>query len=147
MKENRVLQERIALVEANLSKLARLAKLRMEDFLSDFTKVAAAKHLFQISVETFLDCAYHLIAQRGWPPPGSRRGVIEKLFQEGLIGGQGMERHGELIDLRNRTVHLYLGITDEEVHEILQDRLRDIKLFIEDLLRIEGTARNNRGSL
>lgn len=90
MRGNRVLQERIALIEANLSKLERLAALRREDFLSDFTKIDAAKHLFQISVEALLDCAYHIIAQRRWPPPGSRRGVIEKLFQEDLIGQQAI---------------------------------------------------------
>lgn len=51
-----------------------------------------------------------------------------------------------MIDLRNRIVHLYLGITDEEVYEILQDWLRDIRLFIKDLLRIEGKANNGEGS-
>lgn len=138
MQENRVLRERIGLVEANLSKLERLAALGRKDFLSDFTRVDAAKHLFQVSVEALLDCAYHFIAQRRWSPPGSRREVIAKLFQEGLIGEQDMERYRELIDLRNRIVHLYLGITDEGIYEILQGRLRDIRLFIRDILRIEG---------
>lgn len=42
-------------------------------------------------------------------------------MQEGLIGREEVERYGELIDIRNRIVRLYVGITDEEIYEILQD--------------------------
>ena len=58
-------------------------------------------------------------------------------MQEGLIGREEVEGYGELIDIRNRIVRLYVAITDEEIYEVLQDRLKDIILLVKDLLGIE----------
>ena len=66
-----------------------------------------------------------------------RREAIRKLLQEGLIGREEVEGYGELIDIRNRIVRLYVAITDEEIYEVLQDRLKDIMLLVKDLLGIE----------
>ena len=50
-------------------KLGQLAAVLETKFLRDFTKVESAKHLLQISIESCIDIAHHIIADNGYRAP------------------------------------------------------------------------------
>jgi uncharacterized protein YutE (UPF0331/DUF86 family) len=50
-------------------KLGQLAAVLETEFLRDFTKVESAKHLLQISIESCIDIAHHIIADNGYRAP------------------------------------------------------------------------------
>jgi len=68
-----------------VGKLNHLAALKREEFLSDFTKVESAKHLFQVSVESCIDVANHIIASERFPAPKSYAEAFEILSGQGII--------------------------------------------------------------
>jgi uncharacterized protein YutE (UPF0331/DUF86 family) len=51
-------------LEDYLAKLSILANYSEELFLDDFTKVESAKHLLQVSIETCLGIAHHIVAMK-----------------------------------------------------------------------------------
>lgn len=116
MNRNRVSRGRIGLIEGNLGKLERLIALRREDFLSGpisprlMRQNTSFRSLLRLCL---IVLPFHCPEEMA--PPGSRREVIKKLLQECLMGREEIERYGELIDIRNQIVRLYVGITDDEI--------------------------------
>jgi uncharacterized protein YutE (UPF0331/DUF86 family) len=68
-----------------MEKLSKLAALRQEEFLADFTKVESAKHLFQVSVECCLDVSNHIIASERFRAPKNYAESFEILAEQGIL--------------------------------------------------------------
>jgi uncharacterized protein YutE (UPF0331/DUF86 family) len=68
-----------------MEKLSKLAALRREEFLADFTKVESAKHLFQVSVECCLDVSNHIIASERFRAPKNYAESFEILAEQGIL--------------------------------------------------------------
>ena len=66
-------------------KLNHLASLARKDFLSDFTKIESAKHLFQVSVECCIDVSNHIIASERFRAPKTYAEAFEILAEQGIL--------------------------------------------------------------
>jgi len=66
-------------------KLDKLAEFSEADFLRDFTKVESAKHLLQISIESCLDIAHHLVADGGYRTPEDSYDAFVVLNEEKIL--------------------------------------------------------------
>ena len=56
-------------------------------------------------------------------------GAIEEAFSEELV---------KMAKFRNRLVHLYWEVDDRQLHEILQTRLDDFKIFLDSISTFLG---------
>ena len=117
-----------------VQKLRRLAALTQEEFLSDFTKVESAKHLFQVSVECCLDVSNHIIASERFRPPKSYAESFEILAEQGIIPKSFVAILRQMVQFRNRLVHLYWEVDAEIIYEILQKNLGDFDTFAKNVL-------------
>jgi len=117
-----------------VQKLRRLAALTQEEFLSDFTKVESAKHLFQVSVECCLDVSNHIIASERFRPPKSYAESFEILAEQGIIPKSFVAILRQMVQFRNRLVHLYWEVDSEIIYEILQKNLGDFDTFAKNVL-------------
>jgi len=117
-----------------LEKLKRLAILSREEFLSDFTKVESAKHLFQVSVECCIDVANHIIASERFPVPKSYAESFETLAEKGILPNNFVPTLRQMVQFRNRLVHLYWDVDAEVIHELLQRNLTDFDPFAKHIL-------------
>ena len=59
----------------------------------------------------------------------NEEGALEKDFSDELVN---------MAKFRNRLVHIYLEVENEQVYEILQDRLDDFKKFIDAISNFLG---------
>jgi len=75
----------LANLKGYMEKLSKLAALRREEFLADFTKVESAKHLFQVSVECCLDVSNHIIASERFRAPKNYAESFEILAEQGIL--------------------------------------------------------------
>jgi uncharacterized protein YutE (UPF0331/DUF86 family) len=110
-------------------KLALLAAFPEAEFLSDFTKVESAKHLLQVSVETCLDIAHHIVADGGYRTPQDSYDAFVVLNEEKILPDDFMPTLRQMVSFRNRMVHLYWDVDDRVAYRVVQDNLVDLDRF------------------
>ena len=125
-----------------VEKLKQLAALNREEILSDFTKVESAKHLFQVSVECCIDIGNHIIASERFPAPKSYAESFQTLAKKGVLPQSFVPTLRQMVQFRNRLVHLYWDVDSEVIHELLQRNLTDFDTFAKHILDYMTHAKN-----
>lgn len=110
-------------------KLARLAAFSEIEFLHDFTKVESAKHLLQVSIESCLDIAHHIVADGSYRSPQDSYDAFVVLNEEKILPDDFLPILRQMVGFRNRVVHLYWDVDDGAVYEIVQHHLADLDRF------------------
>ncbi len=118
-----------------VQKLAHLASLPRKEFLSDFTKIESAKHLFQVSVECCLDVGNHIIASERFRSPKTYAETFEILAEQKIIADEFLPTARQMVQFRNRIVHLYWEVDAEVIYDILQKNLEDFATFTSQILK------------
>lgn len=122
----------------SLDQLREIAKGERGAFLKDGTKIGAAKYYLQISIEACIDIGNHIIAALNYRKPKDYRDVFTVLNENDIIPDEFTLTLRQMAGLRNRLVHLYWEVDDEEIYQDLRDELGDFDLYIEritDFLR------------
>jgi uncharacterized protein YutE (UPF0331/DUF86 family) len=118
-----------------VQKLHHLASLARKDFLSDFTKIESAKHLFQVSVECCIDVSNHIIASERFRAPKTYAEAFEILAEQGILAKEFLATVRQMVQFRNRLVHLYWEVDVEVIYDILQRNLEDFETFTKQILK------------
>lgn len=116
-------------------KLSTLARYSKDDFLRDFTKVESAKHLLQVSIESCLDIAHHVVADEGFRTPQDSYDAFVVLNEQGILPNDFMPALRQMVSFRNRVVHLYWDVDAATVYDIVQHNLGDFEAFTDHILR------------
>lgn len=128
-------QDKITRLISEMRKAAgRLYDLKTLDknsFLSDPDKIGSAKYNFVVAIETAIDICNHVISQNGLRAPDDYADAFQVLREQGVFDKDFTNELKEMARFRNRLIHLYWEIDDEQVHEILQSRLSDFKVFLD----------------
>lgn len=130
MVDKAVIQHKINIIENNLLKLNTLAKLPADEFVDKFYYVESAKHLLQVSIEAMLDISHHIIARKRYRVPGSYAEAFVILVENNILPKDKEGSFVKMAKFRNRIVHLYHKIDDEEIYVILQGSLSDLQAFV-----------------
>jgi len=117
-----------------LEKLAILADLPEDEFLNDFTNVESAKHLLQVSIESCLDIAHHIIADEGYRTPVDYYDSFVILQENDILPAEMMPIMRQMVSFRNRIVHLYWEVDDRTIYRILQEDLGGFELYVQYIL-------------
>jgi uncharacterized protein YutE (UPF0331/DUF86 family) len=128
----------IAIILNNLNnyqiKLATLTTYPRKKFLDDFTKVESAKHLLQVSIQSCLDMAQHIIADAGYRVAQDSYDTFVVLNEEQIIPDDFMPSLRKMVSFRNRVVHLYWDVNDDIIYDLIQNNLEDFKIFTAHIL-------------
>ena len=130
MVDKEKIRSKIQTIEGNCAKLKELGKYSLQEFLNDFRNVEAAKHLMQINVKAMIDVANHIAARNRWRTPGTSAEAFALLEQNGYFTVDDLSTFNKMVKFRNRLVHLYHIVDDNELYKILQENLDDFSLFI-----------------
>ncbi len=101
-----------------------------DDFAGDFRNVETAKHLLQVSVEAMLDISNHIIARKRWGLPTKSADSPRILCEQGYFSQEEAELFGRMVKFRNRVVHLYHDVDDEEIYRIIRNNLQGFSQFL-----------------
>ena len=115
-------------------KAAILAGFSQDEFLQDFTRVESAKHLLQVSVQSCLDIAHHIVADEGFRSPQDSYDAFLVLNEESILPDEIMPTLRQMVSFRNRLVHLYWEVDDALVYDILQRHLIDFDIYISHII-------------
>ena len=125
-----VISRRLLSLSDALQQLAsRESTISPDSLSSDPALQAAVERWLQIAVEACIDCAYHVIADRGLTPPDSARSAFEALASHGIIDSELALRLGRAAGLRNILVHDYTRIDRALLASVVHDDLDDLRAF------------------
>jgi uncharacterized protein YutE (UPF0331/DUF86 family) len=129
---NRLLiNQRLALIMGYLSELEKLSQVEREEFVADKIKAGAAESFLRRSLEAIFDIGRHILAKTGSLDMAMEyKAIAAGLVERGIVNRELGLKLKEMAGYRNRLVHLYNEITDEELHQILSEDLPDITEFV-----------------
>lgn len=114
-----------------ISHLKSLGTIDKESFLNDPDKIGSAKYNFVIAIESSIDICNHIISQNSYRAPEDYADTFQVLGEHGAFDKDFVKDLKEMARFRNRLIHLYWEVDDEQVYEILQSRLEDFKTFMD----------------
>lgn len=135
-----VFDRRLERLELAIADLRGIASVEAHAFVTGRPLQAQAERWTQVAVETCLDLAHHLIADRGWPTPSTHREAFRILAKEGVLDEQLAERMAGWAGLRNILVHLYLDVDHGRLHEVLRTELDDLSAYAAAIARASAVT-------
>ena len=121
----------------------RYQSISLEELHTDRDKRNMVLHAMLISIQSVIDIANHIIADKGLRKPSTYRESFEILSEERLIPKVLSDRLSDLAGFRNILVHIYLRLDIDAVYEVLQRDLSALKEYeraVKRLLRGGGTG-------
>ncbi|WP_028309765.1 type VII toxin-antitoxin system HepT family RNase toxin [Desulfitibacter alkalitolerans] len=129
-----LVKQRLALISEYMVELKALAKLSREEFMDKRT-AASVESFLRRSLEAIFDIGRHILAKSGGVNMAHEyKSIAQGLEKYAIISSKLKEQLIKMAGYRNRMVHLYYQISDEELYEIISDNLDDIEKFQEEIL-------------
>jgi uncharacterized protein YutE (UPF0331/DUF86 family) len=115
-----------------LRRLEELGALETSLFLADPHKMGSAKYHLVVAIEGIVDLCNHIIARNGFKTPEDYSDTIRVMEEHQAFGREFAETLIRMVRFRNRLVHIYWEIDDNEIWRILKEHLSDIRRFLRE---------------
>jgi uncharacterized protein YutE (UPF0331/DUF86 family) len=130
------IEEKFRRLQEYLAVLRELRGVPAQDLLGDLVRLGSVKYYLQVSIESCIDVAQHVIASEGFRPPNDYADTFTVLAERGILQREFAERLRRMAKFRNRLVHLYGEIDDQHVVRVLVEDLGDFDLFRKRILAL-----------
>jgi uncharacterized protein YutE (UPF0331/DUF86 family) len=114
--------------------LQDLAGLDEDRFLEDPMAVGSARYYLQVSVESCINLANHIIAAQRLRAPQDFKDTFRVLNEAGIVPDDCAARMRELAGLRNLLVHLYWEVDDRLILEGIRTELGHFEVFVSHIM-------------
>nr|WP_233187729.1 DUF86 domain-containing protein [Petrotoga sp. 9T1HF07.CasAA.8.2] len=129
------------LINKYISQLEMLSQFSKEEFLSDSRNPAAAESFLRRSLESIFDIGRHILAKIGnIDMAGEYKAIATGLGEKDIVSEHLSQKLIQMAGYRNRLVHLYHNISEEELYDIVKEDLKDLEQFV---ICIEKYLENN----
>jgi uncharacterized protein YutE (UPF0331/DUF86 family) len=129
-----VVTDRAAWVRRMLAGIRSLPVGDAKEFAATPSTVAAAESYLRRALEALLDLGRHVLAKGFGRGVAEYKAIASALHDEGVLTAADAEVLIRLAGFRNRMVHFYHAIGDEELRLICRDQLGDIDQLLDALL-------------
>ncbi|ABY91705.1 DUF86 domain-containing protein [Thermoanaerobacter sp. CM-CNRG TB177] len=134
MINSQLILERLILISEYLEELKVLSSMDKATFLSDKRNSAAAESFLRRTLEAIFDIGRHILAKAGNIELSKEyKSIARGLGEYGYIDEELSKKLVKMAGYRNRMVHLYNLVTDEELYEIITSNLKDIEEFVSEI--------------
>jgi len=124
-----LIQQRLSMIDDFCQELELLQKMPKEQFLEK-RNTAAAESFLRRSLEAVFDIGRHILAKSGHLDlAGEYKSIATGLAKQNIISDQLADTLFEMAGYRNRLVHLYHQVTEEELYTIVQNNIADLSEF------------------
>lgn len=123
----RIVYDRLAWIERMLSEIRTLPLDSREAFLADRRNVWAAESCLRRTLEALLDIGRHILAKGFGIGVTEYKETARELARVGVLSQLEAGTLRMLAGYRNRLVHFYHEISEDELYEIVSTQLSDIE--------------------
>lgn len=130
-------------LDESLDDWRRYQSFSCRELHTDRDKRNMVLHALLVSMQSTIDIANHIIAERGLKKPSTYRESFEILYEEGLIPKKLSEALSDIAGFRNVLVHIYWRLDIDAVCEVLKndfDVMKEFEEVIKGLLKEDETS-------
>ncbi len=106
-----------------------MQRLSLDEYKDNQLVQSSTERYFQVAIECCTDIASHLIAAYGLKRPADRKDVFRVLGEAGYLEKDYAATMVQMVQLRNRLVHLYWDVDPEKMYGYLQNDLVLLERF------------------
>ncbi len=101
-------------------------------------------HHLRIALESILDISRHIIAVKGFGIADlATENLIDILCKNGVIPFEFSQKIRGMAGMRNAIIHVYWNLDDEEIYDLIKNRLSDFEDFARYIIQyLEKETRN-----
>ncbi len=133
--KEKVITERMLWIAKMVAAIRSLPVENSSNFLADERNVAAAESYLRRALEALLDMGRHVLAKGFGKATVEYKEIASGLRETGIIDESGEKILLKLAGYRNRMVHFYHEITDNELYDICSMQLNDIESIVGAITR------------
>ena len=126
--------EKIGYVRNMIAQLRNLPIESFEEFVSDKRNPLAAESCLRRALEGVLDIGRHILAKGFGEGTLEYKQVVRRLSYHKVLSLELGDRLTEMAGYRNRLVHFYDEVTNEELYTICTERVSEIEAVIDEIL-------------
>lgn len=116
-------------LDGYLKDLEGMKQLSLDEYLGDSKNIYSLRYLFQVSIETCISLATHIISANKLGLPKEYADAFRILHQNKIIDQETEDRLIQMTRFRNRLVHVYWDVDDQIIFQYLQEHLADFDQF------------------
>lgn len=129
-----LLEQRLTSIAEYLRRLEALAGNGPAPFSEGSLEAAAAESYLRRALEAVFDVGRHLLAKAGHTDlAGEYKAIARGLAQVGVVSPELGVTLVKMAGYRNRMVHLYDEVTEQELYTIIKSDLGDLRLFVKNI--------------
>src|SRR5439155_21557957 len=133
-----VVADRAAWIRRMLAGIRTLPIESAAEFAADPRTAAAAESYLRRALEALLDLGRHILAKGFARGVAEYKAIADALGEERVLTAADAALMMRLAGYRNRMVHFYNAVSDEELRRICGDQLSDIEHLLDALLSWVG---------
>jgi uncharacterized protein YutE (UPF0331/DUF86 family) len=122
----RVVLDRISWVDRMLSEIRSLPLRNMAEFVSDSRNVWTAESCLRRALEALFDAGRHILAKAFGKGVSEYKEIAGALGESGILTPDQASLFRILAGYRNRLVHFYHEVSQDELYQICSARLGDV---------------------
>lgn len=128
-----MIKQRLNMIAEYCRELELLHQLPRKEFLAKVNS-AAAESFLRRSLEAVFDIGRHILAKTGYVDLTKEyKSIAHALGMVGIVTPSLSEKLVEMAGYRNRLVHLYHMVTDDELYRIVQNNIPDLLRFVREI--------------
>lgn len=131
MVDTNVVAMKLTELSRRIERARALCPASAEDLTGDALDLVSF-NLF-VAVQTCLDVATYLIAEKSWEPAATAREAFERLEERGMISRETVQALRRAVGLRNIVAHGYSGVEPAMIHAAAQTGLPDLERFASEV--------------
>lgn len=129
----KLIEDRLGFVNQALYKLKKLAGLTEKEFLADDIPAIAESYLRR-SLEAIFDIGRHIISKMAGKGIVEYKEIAETLGKNNIITDNCAGKLRLMAGYRNRLVHFYREVSDNELYSIVKTNLYDVEDFTKQIM-------------
>ncbi|MDR3600367.1 MAG: DUF86 domain-containing protein [Desulfosporosinus sp.] len=131
---NRTKVERqLELIKEYLDFLQEIQLLPEEEFTASRRDFHSAERCLQLAIECLINIGNHIISDQGWRAPQDYADIFMVLSENNILSTEDVLTLKQMVQFRNRLVHVYWDIEPKVLWQIIKEELGDIKQCAQNL--------------
>lgn len=133
-----IINEKLLIIEGSLSRLKQFQSIPLEEFTKG-DNFAITEHHLRRALEASLEIGTHILSRLAGVKPESYKDIAVLLGEHNIIPMNFVkEKFEKMAGFRNRLIHFYPKVTNEELYNIIKNNLSDFDEFLRYIIMYLG---------